>query len=849
MTRAIAWLRVAMIDLRGSMGKFVLLIACMALGVAAVGTVGTLRTSIEAAINKDTRAILGGDLEVLSRRADIPDEVRAELTSLGRVSRRVELNTQASVGDRTAILSLRAVDGSFPLVGRVELEGVQDDRLSELLGERDGVFGLLLNRRAALQLGVQPGARIRIGQLETQLRGIVSALPDDAALGFQLGAPALISDQALASAGLRQEGVLNQFRYKLLLTTLTFEEAKKRLDERFPDHDWNIRSPRDATAGVARFIDIFGNFMLLVGLTALVVGGLGVANSVSAYLSARQEVIATMRALGASSRRIVWHFLIQILIFALVGVVLGVAAVVALTALAVPLVSGFTRLDLPLVIEPGIMASAAGLALTTSLTFAWLPLLRSQDARPAQLFRSVGSGTIGAGDIRSILRLRKLLPVAAGVMIMAALTFGIVNDAVLVAAYFAGVLLALVLLRVVALGLQMVLRRLPPPRNRLLRFALSAVTRSGGPTGTIVVSLGMGLSMLLLIAATQANIEDQLRGELGSEVPDFVLLDMPRAEFASVGAYMANRPDVLRFTTVPMLRGVITALKGEPPPGSETLPRDVADMFRGDTALTWSADKPSDTVVDTGAWWSPDYAGPPLVSLTTEMRDALDLEIGDRLEITISGRPLELTIASFRIVNWRSPAFNFRIVASPGAIESAPQSYFGTLKVAPGTDRDVEAHLLEAFPSLTFIPVRDAIERARAVLANLSMALGIAGAASLIAGALVLVSALSVGRRQREADAVLMKLLGARRGTVIAAFLLEYAAIGAISASIASGLAVAGAWAVSSWLLGIAFALRADLFAVVALIVIAATAAVGAATTWTAMSRPAGSFIREAAGS
>lgn len=414
MTRLRAWLRVALIDLRGSVRKFLVLIACMTLGVAAIGTIATLRVSIEAAIAADTRDIMGGDLEVLSRRADVPPAVRAELNTFGRVSRVVELNSQARAGEDAAFLALRAVDDNFPLVGKVELEGgAAGASLPDLLAERDGTFGLLLSRRAALQLGVETGGSVRIGLLDTEVRGIIAAMPDEAAQGFQLGAPALISERALAPAGLRQDGVLNQFRYKLLLETLDFSVASERLDTRFPDHEWDVRSPREATATLARFIGIFGNFMLLVGLTSLVVGGLGVANSVSAYLAARQDGIATMRALGASGRRITVHFLMQILVFALIGIVLGLLAIVVLTAIASPFLSTLTNLDLQLVLDPGIMAAAAGLALATAMTFSWLPLRRAQLVRPARLFRSAMSGAFDRISIGALLRPASSLPVAS----------------------------------------------------------------------------------------------------------------------------------------------------------------------------------------------------------------------------------------------------------------------------------------------------------------------------------------------------------------------------------------------------------------------------------------------------
>ena len=321
---------------------------------------------------------------------------------------------------------------------------------------------------------------------------------------------------------------------------------------------------------------------------------------------------------------------------------------------------------------------------------------------------------------------------------------------------------------------------------------------------------------------------------------------MPRSEFAAVSDFVDATPEVTGLTTIPILRGVITALNGASPPSGEGLDEQLAAVFEGDTVLTWSADAPAETVINTGEWWPADYAGPPLASLGTDMRDALGLALGDTIEVTISGRPLVLTIASFHRVEERGPGFTFRIIVSPGAIEAAPQSYFTTLKVAEGAALEVETQLLDRFPVLSFIPVRDALARAQGLLADISSALGLVGATSLVAGVLVLASALGVGRRQREADAVVMKILGARRATVILAFLLEYAALGAITAAIASALALAGAWAVSTWLLDIGFAVRLEMLVAVALSVIAVTAVTGAATTWSAMSRTPARFIRDA---
>ncbi|MGV8855478.1 MAG: ABC transporter permease [Devosia sp.] len=846
MSRLLAWLRIALIDLRGSAARFTILIACLALGVAAIGVVSSVRSAVETAIARDARSILGGDLELRSPRVDIAPEVLAALDRLGTVNREVQLNTQAQKGDLTAFLSLRGVGDAYPLVGQVTLApGALPGDTAALLGEQSGVMGILLSSQAALRLDARPGDMVRIGTLEIQLRGIIETLPDQATLGFQLGAPALVSDAALPLAGLRQEGVLNQFRYKVLLKNGDFAATRTALEAQFPEHEWQVRSPRQATETIARFVTIFGNFMLLVALSSMVVGGLGAANAVTAYIGERQASIATMRALGASGNRIVVHFLAQIVFLSLLSIVIGLIAIALGTFAVLPLLAGLVGLDLPTALDLRAMAAAAGIGLVIAIIFAWLPLLRARSIRPALLFRAGGSSNLEPQDWRHWLAPTALLPLLLGFGLLFALTLVIANDAVLVAFYFAGAAVAFVLLRLAAAGLIVVLRRLPPPPNRLLRMALSAIVRPGAPTATVLVSMGMGLSLLLLIVTTQSNINDQIAAEVTTEAPAFVLLDIDKTQLGALDSFAAATPDIAAFKTIPMLRGTITALNGAPPPPSdEEMSRDVADMFRGDTALTWSAAMPQDTVIAEGNWWPADYAGAPEVSLSTEMQEALNLSIGDTIEISIAGRPLVMTIASFRLIDWRSPNFNFRIIVSPGLIESAPQSSFGTISVLPGTDHVVEAGLIKAFPLLNFVPVGDTLARVRAVFDGLINAIALVSSTAVLAGMLVLAGALSVGRQQREADAVVMKVLGARRSDVIAAFLIEYALLGAIAAMLATGIALLGAWAASTWLLDIDFAVPATELGLVALLVIVVTIITGAATTWSAMSTAPAARLR-----
>lgn len=840
MRRLLGWLRVALIDLRGSAQRFVILIACLALGVAAIGTVSSVRSSVEAAIARDARAILGGDLELRAQRADIDDDVREALAGLGTVSRQVEINAQAAFGDQSVLLGLRAVTPAYPLVGAVALApGAMDGRAADLLAQQDGDFGVLLSQQAALRLGASVGDLIRIGTADFQLRGIIVALPDQAAAGFQLGAPALVADTALAPAGLRAEGILSQFRYKVLLDGVDFEQASTQLESQFPERDWQVRSPRQATAAITRFIDIFGNFMLLVALSSMLVGGLGAANAVSAYVGQRQAAIATMRALGASGLRIMVHFLVQITVLALVGIVIGLVIVGVATLTLLPLLSGLVSLDLGASLDARSMLVAGAIGLATALIFSFVPLLQAAAIRPASLFRGGASG-MALGGLKGLLSWRVVLALAAGLAVLFGLTLLLANDLRLVGVYFIAAMLAFGLLRLAALVLIGLLRRLPAARHRLLRQAVSAIIRPGAPTTTVLVSLGMGLALMLLIVTTQSNINSQIASEVSANAPDFVALDINRDTLGTLEAFTASNPAIADLTSIPMLRGTIVALGGEAAPSSEDVPEDVADLFRGDTSLTWSAKLPDEAVLAEGEWWAEDYAGPPLVSLVTDLRDALDLAVGDTFTMTIAGRPLEMTIASFRAVDQRSPEFNFRIIVSPGMIEGAPQSYFATIKAVPDARQAVEADLIRTLPGLSFVSVGDALAQVQTVFDGLTNAIALVSGTAVFAGIFVLAGTLSVGRKQREAEAIVLKVLGARRFDVIAAFLVEYALLGVIATVMALAIALAGSWAASTLLLDIGFAVQPWPLLVLATIIVMVTTATGAASTWSSMSvRPA----------
>ncbi|MEO5806188.1 FtsX-like permease family protein [Devosia sp.] len=846
MNRLAAWLRIALIDLRGGLGRFGVLLACLALGVATIAAVGSVSAVLQAGIDRDARTFLGGDLEArLDYRIASPDE-RKLFDSLGTTTAVTELSARATTPDAAAFLSLRAVDSLYPLLGKVETTPATP--LPELLAKLDGVYGAVVDPLLLDRLGIQLGQTFTIGSQTFQARAALKALPDQAAQGFQLGVPVLISADALHNTGLLLPGILARYRYQLLLTPPNdYASASAAITKAFPGSGFELRSPRDAAEDMSKFFNLFGRFLVLVGLSSLLVGGVGVSNAVSAYITERSRSIATMRSLGATAGRINVHFLFQIMVLSSVGIAIGLALGALSTLAALPFLSTMLKIELPPQVHFPSLAIAAGFGLLIAFTFSFLPLLRAEKLRPASLFRSAGSG-LAEGRIgrRDLIRWRVAVPLVIAIGAIVGLALLTTRSPVLVLSYAGGAVVAFIVLRLAAWLLQLGLRLLPQPPNAIIRNGLKAIYRPGAATATVVLSLGLGLSLLLLIATVDANLRAQLNGAIAQEAPSFAFINMARPDLDALQTLSQTDKRIQDFTATPILRGVVTRLAGKDPASIDPVPMEAQGMFKGDTPLTWSREIPKGSKVSEGTWWPADYKGDPQVSVNARLKQPLGLKLGDTMEMTILGRPLTATITNFRDLDQDAKTFSFNLVFSPGLIESAPASYTATLKAAPGEEAAVQSLLVKGFPTLPFIPIGDALARAAVLLASLANAIAVVGGLAIISGAFVLAGALSAGRAQRQSDAVVMKVLGATRRDVILAYLVEYGLLGVLSTILAAALGTTGAWLVVTRLLELPFSFEPALILTVMTGATALTIATGLITTWSALSVKPAQHLRMA---
>jgi putative ABC transport system permease protein len=841
-----AWLRVALIDLRGDVRRFGVLLACLALGVATIAIVGSVGAALQSALNRDARQLLGGDLQAsISYRLAEPEELKL-FESLGTVAEMVQVMGNGNIGEDSVFLTLRAVGPNYPLVGTVEVgeSKTPGAPLADLLAFKDGAWGIVADDLLQDRLGVNVGDRFTIDTQTFELRGIIAGVPDQMTQGFSIGIPTFISAEALKATNILVPGVLAQYQYKVRLD-VPFEEAKARILTTFPDAGWKVSSPQDSTADLSRFFDVFSRFLTIVGLSALIVGGVGVSNAIAAYVTERQRSIATLKALGATSGRILTHFLTQVVLLTLVGIVLGLILGGLVTVLALPILGTLLGIALDPIIDFPSMFVASGFGLLVGLAFAFLPLKRAEALRPALLFRSAGAAVEGGLTWRDMLKPGFWLPLLVAAALIYALAYASTRRPELVFWYTVGIVASFLVLRGAGWALQRLLRLMPQPRFAAARNALKSIYRPGALAPTVILSLGLGLALLLLIALIDNNLRNQLNEQSIPDAPSFVFFDLFDDEVSNITQFASTDPRIENFESMPFLRGAIASVNGTPGSELPPVPEEFREAFEGEIPLTASGPLPPRSTVVEGEWWPADYSGEPLVSIFDQIAHPLGLKVGDMVTFNIFGEQITARIANLRNFTWSSGGINFAIVLTPGVLDEFPVSYLGLLKAKAGEERAVQQELVKQFPDSVFLPVSDALDVFARVLNSITNAVAVIGGLAVVSGLLVLAGAMAAGRRQREADAVIMKVLGSSRGDIVRAYLIEYGLLGGLAAVIAAGLGLFGTWAFVTQVLEMDF--RVDWLVIVGVIVSAVilTVAVGVATTWSALSVKPARFLRE----
>ena len=839
---------------RGLRGLGVFL-GCLALGVAAIAGVQSTSSSIVTGLRADGREILGGDLALRAVYRDLSADER-ELVERSAVAYThfAEMRTMARRADADSgvLVELKAVDARYPLFGALEAE--RDDEsaipITPALARSEGVWGALVDPALLQRLEIREGSLLSVGGIELQVRGTIVREPDRAGSGGPFGfwPRVMIGLDALAESGLLREGSLVYHQYALRLAD--GDEAATvgaELDARLDRTGWQVRTYEDAAPNIQQMVERLGSFLTLVGLTALLVGGVGVGNAVRAWLDTRLPIIATLKCIGATRRIVFSSYLVQLAVLAGLGVLAGLVIGALAPLVVARLLSPLLPTPIALGIYPAALGTSALFGLLTAFTFALWPLSRAHETPAVALFRGVGLGTRPG-------RRGHLAAALAGGAALAALAMMSAPDREFALWFAGGAALVLIGFRVAGWAVVRGARAVhTSPRRRAaagkrqrsaprLRMAVSNLCRPGNSTADIVLSLGLGLTVLVAVALVEGNLRRGIVESLPEDAPAFFFLGIESGRLESFEETLVGIEGTERFRSVPFLRGRIVRVNGLDPEDA-LVDDEHAWLIEGDRGLSYTDTLPDNPII-AGEWWPEDYAGPPLLSVDVDVIDAFALDLGDTMTLSILGREIRAEVRHVREVRWQGMQLNFALLLSPEPLRRAPHGHIATVSAVPEAEARIERTLAREFPQVTVLRVREALGRVAELMGNIAAAARAVGGVTLLSGALVLAGAVSAGHRRRTYESVVLKVLGVRRREIALIHAVEFGLLGLLTGAIAAGAGSVTAWAVVTRVFEQEWTFMPGTVAVTVSLCVALTLGLGLLGTWRALGEAASPYLR-----
>lgn len=833
----LAW-RIARRELRGGLSGFRVFMLCLALGVAAITAVGWTSSAIVGGLAADARKLLGGDMELrLVHREASQEQIAYLENNSQQVSHTIRLRAMASARENAArtLIELKSVDHAYPLVGEMALT----PKLS-----RDDMFrgdetspGAVVDANLLEKLGIAVGDQLKIGKAAFTVNAVIEAEPDRVTSVINYGPRVMISEAGLAATGLIQPGSLIRYYYRVLFQPGTTPvEWRDALNQTFPDAGWRVRAANEAAPGVRRFIERLTLFMSFVGYTVLLVGGVGITRAVNAYLESKSRTIATLKCMGAEAGLIVQVYLMQVLVLTGVAVLLGLITGIALPMAALVTVTDLLPVQPVISLHPQSLVTAAAFGVLTSITAALWPLGRAREVPARDLFRAQ------AAPLSVSPRKTYLLWIGVGLGFLIGLVFLTATEKWFALWFVLGAIVTVGLLRIAGSLLIRFSKRLHST-NAILRLVIANMHRPGSATQGVILSLGLGLAVLVAVVQIEGNITRQIDERLPEEAPAYFFIDIQPQQVDAFDRLVNGIDGTNDLRREPVVRGRIVEIAGKPVSEVNVAPESQWAV-RGDRALTSTAEMKPDTELIAGSWWPADYNGPPLISLDDGLAKGFGVGVGDTLTLNILGRRITATIASLREIDWQSLRFDFAVVLSPGVLEGAPHTHIAAVRATPAAEAPLEKAVTDAFDNVSAIHVREALAAARDLMEGIGIAIRAVAGLTVAAGAIVLAGALAAGQQRRRFDAVVFKVLGATRKRIALTFVLEYGALGLVTAICAFGVGTLAAWAVAEFLMHLKWTWLPGEAAATLALALLATILLGLAGSWRILGLKTAPYLR-----
>ncbi len=804
----VSFLRHLLRESRGSRGRLSFFVACLAIGVAAVVAVAGFSEALDSGIHREARQLLAADLAIRGRQP-IPPQVEAAVDAIPGAERTGVLETvtlvarpgddgEADGGARSQLVELKILDGTYPFYGEVVLRSAPAQEPSPLPSPATGegatslpwnpatplmtildddttVVGPEVLRRLRLDIGDS----LRIGHADFKIAAVVEKEPDRVASAFNLGPRVFLSAAGWTRTGLEQTG--SRLLYRILVRLPAdvgekVDEVAEEIEALLPgDERFRVETWRQAQPSMRRGLERMERYLGLAALLSLLIGGIGVAQTVRAWLAGRMDAIAVLKCLGYRPREILWLYLAQTAALGLAGSAVGALLGVAVEMLAAEVLRGVLPVEQLELWQPLALLRGVALGVSVALVFSLPPLMAARRTPPIRVLRR-DAEPIAVGPWT---RFGTVAALVAGVFGLAAWQSRSWVDGAL---FTAGLLVVAAVLSAAAWGLTRLAKRPRIVARPWLRYGLAALHRPGASTTGAIVALGLGILVVLTMFLVERRLDEQLRQELPPDAPTAFLIDIQPDQWPGVAALL-ERQDASRVDSLPMVTARLAAIDGKSAEELlSALSEDQGDArwaLRREQRMTYSEALPENNVIVAGDLWSdPDAME---VSVEKEFADLIGVGVGSLMRFDVQGVPLDLKVTTVRTVDWGTFSLNFYLVVEPGVLEEAPQRRVAATRLPPDGEQDVQDALVAEFPNVTLIRTREVLEKVAAMLSKLGMGVRILGLLTVFAGLAILAGAIGAEAVRRGAEVALLKTLGMTRGQIVASFATEYALVGLVA--------------------------------------------------------------------
>jgi putative ABC transport system permease protein len=797
-------------EARSTRRRLVIYVVAITLGVGALVAINAFKANVTSAVSGQARNLMGADLQLGSRwgfTEDVEAFVDSLVTDSADVSRVLSFSSMALAtrSGLTRLVEVQAPSGGYPYYGELTTEppGLwQDFRTSRQA---------LVDPALLVQLDAQVGDTLAIGQARFVISGTVTKIPGDISLRSLFGPRVYIPARYVDETGLLRFGSISFHQAYLRVDDHeSLDEVMEAQDSLFEANRVWYTTVDEYEENLTSGLDRMSSFLALVGLVALLLGGVGVASGVHVFVSEKLDTAAVLRCLGARQRQTFAIYLLQACAMGFTGAVFGVALGLIVQAVMPGVLQDFLPLDVPFRIVWPAVAAGLGIGVWVALLFALLPLLRVKDVAP---LRALRRDFEKPGRRRDPWRWATLVVLVASLLV---LTVWQAPEAAIGVAFAAAAIVTAGALGLTAFVLMWLTRRFFPKRARFaVRQGMANLFRPHNQTVAVTLAIGSGVFLIALLYVVQRNLLDQFTIETRPDRPNVLLFDVQPDQVDGVADLLEERgAPVLQRT--PMVPARLTHLNGRsveeiladtsgPRPARWALQREYRHTYR-DT-LTGN-----EQLVE-GDWFGESTAGADSgsvarISLEQEIAEDLNVEIGDRITFEIQGVPLETEITSIRSVDWARFEPWFFVVFEPGVLEEAPQSMIVLTRMDDPVRRaEIQRDLVLEYPNVSAIDLTTIIEAVDAILSKVAVAIRFMALFSIGCGLVILIGAIATSRYQRTRESILLKTLGAKSRTIRRILATEYFALGSFAGLAGVLLATIAAWLAVTFLFELTYRL------------------------------------------